>query len=252
MRVSKFIKIIFAALFWIGIWHFAVVRMSLSFKGAELLLPYPMSVLRRICELVVTEFFWKTAAYSLVRVFFAFIIGAVIGISIAVFSSASSLIRAVSSPLMTVMRATPIASFIMLMTLWLPSAGSVSLWAAVLMTAPIFWANIASGIEAVDAKLLDMGKVYGFGRKKTLRFIYFPALKPSILSACESCVGLAWKAAVAAEVLTRPEFAIGRMVYESKIYFETTDLFAWTAVVILFSVMLEKIVQKLVRRATGE
>lgn len=252
MRDNKFIKILISVLFWFILWHCTVLMMSQTIKSAELLLPYPMTVFWRITELLQTQFFWLTTGHSLARVFVAFIISAVLGSLIAVLSSVSGIIRAITAPMMTVMRATPIASFIILMILWLPTAGSVSLWAAVLMAAPIFWANISSAISAVDRSLLDMAKVYDFGRAGTIRHVYIPSIKPAIISACESAVGLSWKAAVAAEVLTRPEFAIGRMVYESKIYFETTDLFAWTAVVILLSVALEKLVQCMVRRVSGE
>ena len=49
-------------------------------------------------------------------------------------------------------------------------------------------------------------------------------------------------ACIAAEVLTVPHSAIGRMIYESKLYLQTTDLFAWTLAVILLSVGLERLV----------
>lgn len=40
-------------------------------------------------------------------------------------------------------------------------------------------------------------------------------------------------------MLGRPARAIGSQIYDSKIYLETPDLFAWTLVVILLSVLLE-------------
>ena len=53
---------------------------------------------------------------------------------------------------------------------------------------------------------------------------------------------MAEAAGIAAEVLTVPHSAIGRMIYESKLYLQTTDLFAWTLAVILLSVGLERLV----------
>jgi len=46
---------------------------------------------------------------------------------------------------------------------------------------------------------------------------------------------------VAAEVLTVPKASIGQMLYESKLYLETIDLFAWTVTVILCSLLIEKL-----------
>ena len=54
-------------------------------------------------------------------------------------------------------------------------------------------------------------------------------------------MGLAWKAGIAAEVLAHAANSIGGQIYDAKIYIETADLFAWTAVVILMSVLLEKL-----------
>jgi NitT/TauT family transport system permease protein len=54
-------------------------------------------------------------------------------------------------------------------------------------------------------------------------------------------MGLAWKSGVAAEVLCQPKLAIGSELYYSKIYLETPELFAWTALVIILSFILEKL-----------
>ena len=60
-------------------------------------------------------------------------------------------------------------------------------------------------------------------------------------------MGLSWKAGVAAEVLANTKHSIGGNIYNAKIYIETADLFAWTAVVIVISVVLEKLMVKLMK-----
>jgi NitT/TauT family transport system permease protein len=50
-------------------------------------------------------------------------------------------------------------------------------------------------------------------------------------------------------VLSIPRHAIGTRLYDAKIYLETADLFAWTFVVILLSIALEKSILMTVRRA---
>ena len=59
---------------------------------------------------------------------------------------------------------------------------------------------------------------------------------------------MAWKAGVAAEVLGMVSGTIGRQLYDAKIYLETPKLFAWTAVVILLSVGMERLFSWLVER----
>jgi NitT/TauT family transport system permease protein len=60
---------------------------------------------------------------------------------------------------------------------------------------------------------------------------------------------LAWKAGITAEVLSNPAFSIGGRIYDAKVYLETTDLFVWTAVLVLISVGLEKLFLLLIRHA---
>ena len=71
---------------------------------------------------------------------------------------------------------------------------------------------------------------------------------PFFMAAAKAGMGLAWKAGIAAEVLASPSLGIGTELYNAKIYLETADLFAWTAVIIAISVALERLFIKLLRR----
>ena len=113
------------------------------------------------------------------------------------------------------------------------------------------WANVGAGVRETDRELLEVARVFRFSRRKLLRRVYVPSVLPYFLSACKSAVGLGWKAGVAAEVLTVPAVSIGRMLYESKLYLETADLFAWTAAVILCSLLIEKLVMAAVGRLSA-
>ena len=93
-----------------------------------------------------------------------------------------------------------------------------------------------------------MGQEYGFSPWKTLRLVYLPSLRPWFRSASLTSLGLAWKSGVAAEVLCQPKLAIGTQLYYGKIYLETDRLFAWTAVVIVLSVLLERLLRRLLRQ----
>ena len=56
-----------------------------------------------------------------------------------------------------------------------------------------------------------------------------------------SGLGFAWKSAVAAEVICRPDFSIGDRLQVAKLTLETPEVFAWTAVVVVLSLLLEKL-----------
>jgi NitT/TauT family transport system permease protein len=117
------------------------------------------------------------------------------------------------------------------------------------MVLPIIWTNVYVGIRSVDADLLEMARVFRFGKLKTLKLVYIPSMMPSISSALMTGLGFAWKAGISAEVLSHPVFSIGTRIYESKLYFETEDLFAWTLVIVILSLLLEKAAAALLKRA---
>ena len=54
-------------------------------------------------------------------------------------------------------------------------------------------------------------------------------------------LGLCWKAGVAAEVIGIPDGSIGEHLYQAKVYLDTPDLFAWTVVIIVISLLFEKV-----------
>jgi NitT/TauT family transport system permease protein len=93
-----------------------------------------------------------------------------------------------------------------------------------------------------------MAKVYRLSRWQKLRHLYLPSMRPFFSAAALSSIGLAWKAGIAAEVICRPQFSMGRELYESKIYLEMPDLFAWTIAVILLSMALEQLFRRLLAR----
>ena len=97
-----------------------------------------------------------------------------------------------------------------------------------------------------------MARVYSLPRQTVLRRITLPSVLPHFRAALCSALGLGWKAGIAAEVLTVPRSSIGRMIYESKLYLETCSLFAWTLTVILLSLVIERLLLRVVQKIGRE
>ena len=178
-------------------------------------------------------------------------LGTLFGVVLAVLSSLSDIPEAVITPFIRVIRATPVASFIILVMLWIPYT-YVPVFTSGLMVAPIVYMNVYEGIREANKELLEVARVFGFGKVKTVFKVYVPLVKPYFISAAVTALGLAWKAGIAAEVLCLPKKSIGSEIYYSKIYLETPDLFAWTIVVVLFSSILEKLFSRFVKKKKKE
>lgn len=247
LRANRALRIILPTVFWLAVWQIAA-----TVVGQELLIPTPLAVLRRFCELVVTSDFWITAGMSLLRIFVGAIAGGLLGIILAALTCRFSIVDMIVSPALRVIRAIPVASFIILVLLWVRK-GAVPAVISGLMVMPVMWESVSVGIKSVDKQLLEMAECYEMSSLSKVRRIYLPSIKPNLIGGIRNCVGLAWKSGVAAEVLCLPKNAVGSQVYYSKIYLETPSLFAWTITVVLLSLALEKLIFLILReKKAGE
>ena len=240
--MHRTIKSILAGAFWLGVW-----ALLAAWVGKELLLPGPLAVLRRLWVLMGTGGFWRSAGVSIGRILLGAVLGILLGAILAGVTHRYSWLEALLSPLLTLVRSTPVASFILLLLIWLGRDILPSV-IVVLMVLPVVWGGVRGGLETVDPLLLEMAKVCRLRPGQILRRIWIPTVRPHFFAACRTALGLAWKAGIAAEVLTVPKLSIGRHLYEAKLYLETVDLFAWTALVVLLSLLLEKGLSAALRR----
>lgn len=228
--------------FWLILW--AVLA---AVVAKPLLLPGPLSVLKRLLYLAGSPSFWRVTGNTLLRIFLGLILSIPAGIFLGAVTCRFGIIREFLSPLLTVVQSTPVASFILLLLVWL-DRDILPSFVVSLMVTPLIWQSISAGVEHTDRSLLEMAQVFSLPRMRIICKIYAPSVLPYFLAACRSALGLAWKAGVAAEVLTVPKNSVGQMLYESKLYLETADLFAWTVVVILCSLIIEKLLTAVIRR----
>ncbi|MBP0990480.1 MAG: ABC transporter permease subunit [Oscillospiraceae bacterium] len=233
---NKLLTKIGAAVFWILVWQIFCIVIS-----NKILLPTPFDVVKRLFELIQKGSFWISIANSLFHIMLGFAIGALSGVLFAALSAKNAVFREIFAPVFTVIRSTPVASFIILALVWI-KAPNLSIFITALITMPVVWSNIKKGIESTDKNLLEMADIYRFSKSKKLRHIYIPSVMPYAVSSFSIGIGFAWKSGIAAEVIAIPKGTIGYSIYNAKILIETADLFAWTVAVILLSLTIEKLV----------
>ena len=238
----KFLPSLGGILVWLVLWQIAAMKIDMA-----LLLPSPISVLYRLSQLCVTADFWDTVLYSLLRILAGFFCGLIFGTFLAWFAWYSKIAQAMISPLIGALKAIPVASFIILALVWVQTPYLAAV-VSFIMVVPMVYHNIRAGLDAADPELLEMAQMFCLSRWKKFRHIYLPALLPFFLSAVSSALGFAWKSGIAAEVLGKPARAIGKQISDAKTYLEMPDLFAWTLVVVILSILLEKIAVGIVGR----
>jgi len=232
-KVKRIIKITAAAVLWIAVWHFAAEIIDKAW-----VLPTPYRVLEVLFELAGHKSFWISIKNSVLNVILGYIYGALIGAFLAIVSHFISFVGILVSPVLTVMRATPVASFIMLLWVFVNKEAVPSL-IVILIVLPIVYGNLSTGLASVDKKHLELARAFDFSFLRKMKYIYMPQTMPYVRSALSTSLGLAWKAGIAAEVLCDPLNSIGHGIFSSKRDILTADLFAWTLVVVLLCFVFE-------------
>ena len=238
-KLKRPLLLLFSLAFWIGLWQILALTLDLGF-----VFPRFDDTVIAFLKLLITGHFWKTVALSLLRIFLGFLIGALLGCLLAPLTHFSELSRAVISPAMTVIKSTPVASFILV--LWcLIGKNSVPTAIGVLMVTPIIWQNLDDGFKSVSAELSEVCAVYGMTPAQKFRLLVFPTLTKFLLPALVTSSALAWKSGIAAEIIVYAKNSIGKEISDAKNFFESEQMFAWTLAVILLSILIEFAIKKL-------
>lgn len=225
-------------LFWLAVW-----QLSYSFVGKDLLLASPKAVFYRMIELSGTENFWHIIAVTFRRIMAGFLLGVFVGTALGILTFRRKMLYQLVRFPLSIIKATPVASFVILALIWI-SGKNLSTFISFLMVLPVVHENVWQGLFHADPLLLEAAKTYRLSRLQTVRAVYLSAVLPYFLSACRVSMGFAWKSGIAGEVIAIPKDTIGTQLYNAKIYLETTDLFAWTAIIVILSVLIEKLFTK--------
>jgi len=235
-RLLKTIGIIL----WLIIWQILSLIIN-----KELLLPSPYATVRTLINLMSVSSFYSALLYSLFRIVVGFIIAVVFPFTIGVLSGLNRTAEILLSPFITIVRSTPVMSFIILAIIWF-SYNLAPLVVNLIMCFPPIYDNVVKGIKNTDTKLLDMAKIYEVKPTKVFTGVYLGSVKPFLAAGMNTALGLAFRVAVAAEVLANPKYGIGTRLLQAKYNLETTEVFAWTLVILVLSYIFEYIFKKII------
>ena len=215
--------------------------------GSALLLPSPAAVLVRLAALLPDGGFWRAVWFSFCRIAGGFGAALVLGTALAFAAGRWPVVDVLLRPYVLVIKSVPVASFIILALIWMRTS-ALPLFISFLMVFPILYTNVLAGIRSADRELLEMARVFRVPWLRQARCILLPAAAPFLLAGSAAALGMSWKAGVAAEVIGVVGGSIGEKLYEAKIYLQTGDLLAWTAVIVALSALFERAVLALLRR----
>ena len=223
-------------LFWLAVWE-AVALIA----GNAVLVASPVETFREFLRLLGESSFYFSLGKSILRIGGGFAAGLFCAAFLAFLAYRIPFVESFFTPLMRFLLAVPVASFAVLLLIWW-GASFLSAAVSFLVVLPQFYVSFTEGMKSLDKKMLQMAEVYRLPGFSRFFYVYRPALKPFLYSSMKISLGMCWKSGVAAEVIGLPDFSIGEGLYFSKITLNTAGVFAWTGVIILLSILFEKLV----------
>lgn len=242
MKKSKKLLII---IIWLAIWQTVAVLIGKPYLFAS----FTDSILT-LYKLVGSREFYIILLNSCLHCLLGFVLAMAAAILTGIISYRYPLFRDFIDPAVSMMKSVPVASFVILVLVWFGSR-SLSIIVSFAVVFPVIYFATVSGLQSTDEKMLEMAEVFRLSTFSKVMYIYRLALTPYLISSCMSAVSMGWKSAIAAEVISASSSSIGGQLYLSKIYLDTSSLFAWTFVIIILSSLFEKAAISVLRKIGG-
>lgn len=236
MKNKKTLYSFIAVILFISVWQIAALAVN-----REVLLASPISVAKRLFELLPSEDFINTVLSSFLRITAGFLLSFVIGIVLAAAAFRFRLVRYILQPFVATVKAVPVVCFIIWLLLLMSDNSLITVIISFLIAFPVMYSNVLHGIQNADKELCEVAKVYKVSNLRKIVYVYIPSIKPFLMSAVRICVGMSWKSGIAAEVIVIVNNSIGSKLLDAKTYLANTDLLAWTLVIVFVSVLSEKV-----------
>ena len=235
------VRIIASTCFCLAIWSVLSIIVDNSY-----FLPGVHETFLRLVDLLGTGRFYLAILFSVARVIMGLLLGIFIGVALAILSHLFAWADYLISPIVSIMKATPIATIILI--LWFTFTDtSLAVFVVFLMVTPIVWQNVYDGFKSIPKELVEVCEIYQFSFRKKMKILVFPALMKYFIPAVITSIGLAWKAEIAAEIMTYSN--IGRSIQDFKtLHYDTASVFAWAVVIVVLSLILESGARYFLRR----
>lgn len=245
LPLNKFLKTILSTVTILLIWDILALIINDGY-----FMPSISETAASLYKIVISGEFFRVIFIAFLRVLAGLVLGVAVGVLLAALCHKSDIVNALISPIISIMKATPVACIIVLLWIRLNYTG-IAIFVVVLMVLPIVWQNVYEAFGSIDKSLIEVADVYKIDAKTRLKILVVPSVLSYLLPAVVTSIGLAWKAEIAAEIMTNSN--IGELIYDFKtVSYDTASIFAWTAIIVTLSIVFEKVAKHFLGRLANE
>jgi len=208
--------------------------------------PFAVPSLTRIARSLAT-ITWIDVAVTLARVLGALVISFLLGLGLAMCMYRSSRLEHHLRPLIRLLMAVPVISWILFAVLWFRGVEFRIAFVLVVVCAPVFLIDTLDAMRGVPRELRRMFQSFRPTQAQFFLKLMVPAIVPGIITSWKINLSLAIRVVTIAE-LVGAVTGIGHRLAVSQELFSVADVFAWTLVLVTLLFVLEALVVRIETR----
>ncbi len=227
----------------VSLFLFIILWQTLSILIDSSVFPSVIDILTNLAKDIVDGELFKHLSITLQRVFIAFFITMIIGISIGVLMGIYKKIDDFFDFILILALNIPALVTIVVCYIWFGLTDIAALLAVIINKIPIVVVNIREGTRAVNKDYFDLARVYEVSKKETFFKVFLPQLYPYIMASTRLTLSLVWKIVLVVELLGRSD-GIGFKISMFFQFFDITSIFAYSLAFVLVILLIEHYVLK--------
>lgn len=236
-----FISLITLILIWVSIYLII---------DHPLLLPSPLDVSKKLISLLIHLDSISIILSTIFRLIISIAGASIFAISLGLIAGLYPKFAYFMKPYVTTLRTIPVISIVVIMLIllgftWTPYVITF------FMVFPIIYQATYQGVLDIEPELIDVMKLEKKHIYLMISQFYFPMIKPFIFLSFLQSFGLGIKVLVMAEYLAQTKNSIGHAIYFAKVNLAYDEIFAWTFILIVISIIIEMMIQRAMKQKDG-
>jgi len=211
-----------------------------------LFLPTPLQVVNALQKLLASGDLQKDITFSLFRVISGFLLAAIISIPLGLLMGAFASIRALTEPIIGIVRYMPAPAFIPLLILYFGLDETPKILLIFIGTLFFNTLMVMDAVKFVPKELLETTYTLGGQRKQVLLQVIFPYILPSIIDICRVNMAASWNLVIVSELVAATE-GLGRRISLAQRFLKTDEIFVGLIVIGLIGLAIDLLFRLLLR-----
>lgn len=230
----------------IWLFYFILWQGIAMMVNQSIILPSFLDVLNRLVYILSDSSFYNHLFITLFRVVLGTLSAFILSFIFAILSYDFKWVEQALKPLVLVSKTIPNITYILLVLIWFSREMSV-FFVTLLILFPVLYTQISTGLFGINPEHLEVLKLYPETYFHRLIKVIIPLIKIPLFEGLKGALSLGFKVGVMAEILGQVQPGLGYLMHIARMNFETVDLFAYTAIMILVVVIIEKSMDQMKR-----